>query len=186
MLACMDRRPELLFDVSAPAQATVLVAPYNTLSVSLISISADGLRLRAAQEWSSNQLIVVELENHLLLAEVRDSNCDGSEFVIDAKRLHSLAKMDLPPDLARLENVHAVVHDFYLRSRGVGDTPDESGTGPASEEGYDLEPLLTFHSIPKATEPVLPTAARAAHPQSTSAAILEELKLRRLRSRTLQ
>ena len=52
----------------------------------------------------------------------------------------------------------------------------------ASEEGYDLEPSMTFHSIPKATEPVLPAPTRSAHPQSTSTALLEALKLRRLRS----
>jgi len=179
----MDSRRELLFDVSAPAQATVLVAPYNALSVSLISLSADGLRLRAAQELSSNQLIVVELENHLLLAEVRDSNRDGGQFVIGAKRLHSLAKMDFPQDLARLEKVHALVDDFYSRSRGIEGPPEAEleNTGPASEEGCELEPSMTFHSIPKATEPVLPTATRSTHPKSTPTAILEALKSQRLK-----
>jgi hypothetical protein len=93
-----------------------------------------------------------------------------------------LACMDRRPDLLFDVSADArAIELMFPEPRCEEAQAEPESTEPASDEGYDLEPSMIFHSIPKATEPVLPTANRAAHPQSTSTAIVEALKLRRLR-----
>jgi hypothetical protein len=219
MLRYMNRRTEPRFEICAPAEVTLLDDPSRAVSAVLTAMSADGLRLRASEELPTGRLIAVELEHHMLLAEVRYINPDGSRYAIGAKRIHTLAK-ELPLDSTRLAKVEALVNDFQISAltREINSAENESSTteldglprdcsseshpeplepatsmdeaeigadqapepdfrDPALAEDFHAEPSMNFHSIPKATEPILPIAMVPGHPQSTSAAFLNALHL---------
>jgi hypothetical protein len=146
----MDRRLEPRFEIFALAEVTVLDDPNTTLSASLTAMSAEGLRLRAPQELPPGRLIAVELEHHMVLAEVRHIHRDGSQYTIGAKRIHTLAK-ELPMDSTRLAKVEALVNDFQINAltREINSCGDE----PCAAELQELPRESSFESHPETLAP---------------------------------
>ncbi len=165
----MSRRTELRFEVYAGAQVILLDDPGRDFSASLAGISAAGFQLVATEELPSDQMIAVEVEEHLLLAEVRYSHRRGSRYSIGAKRIHTLAKLDLPEDATRIEKVQALIDDFHLHLRtGIAlaqekveqaeEISEATAEEPVPESPVELqeEPVETAAPEPSEADPEIP------------------------------
>ncbi|HWZ29921.1 MAG TPA: DUF4115 domain-containing protein [Bryobacteraceae bacterium] len=134
----MNRRTEPRFEVYTPAQIILLDDPDRDLSASLTGVSATGVQLLARVELLADQMMVVDVEDHLLLAEVRHSRGSGSRYSISAQRIHTLAKVNQREDATRMEKVKAVIDDFHSHLRaGISLTPQIDGL---AEELVTIDP----------------------------------------------
>jgi hypothetical protein len=182
----MNRRTEPHFEVYTPAHIILLDDPDRDLSASLTGVSATAVQLLARVELPADQMMVVEVENHLLLAEVRSSRGSGRHYSIHAKRIHTLAKVDRRTDATRVEKIKLVIDDFHSRLRaglsltqqidGLAEESSAIDESPAKappvdtltatadptvphgalNEDFEPEPSVTFRAIPNASRPALP------------------------------
>jgi hypothetical protein len=113
----MDQRAEPRFPVYLPAKIFLPHDSGRELNCFLADLSASGIKLLADEALPTDEIIGVEVEHHLVLAEVRHSLPRGSKFVIGAERIHAALKLELPSDGTKLETIQALIDDFHLRVR---------------------------------------------------------------------
>ncbi|MEQ1885785.1 MAG: RodZ domain-containing protein [Bryobacteraceae bacterium] len=94
----MEKRADDRF----PVQSRAVVIPVNDssqpLDALLADVSASGLRLIVSKDLGEGAQIVVELESNIALAEVRYLNPRGDKFVLGARKLATIPRVDLPED----------------------------------------------------------------------------------------
>jgi hypothetical protein len=115
----MDGRREPRFQIYAPAKLTLLDIPERELDCLLLDISAAGMKLVVDEAVPLDEVVVLEAEDHLVLADVRYSEPRGEKFVIGAERIHAVAKSALPLDKTRAEQIRFVVDDYRTRIRSA-------------------------------------------------------------------
>jgi len=111
----MNRRSEPRFDVYYRAKLIPLDTPESQIEALLTDISGGGMRLVASQELPEDQMICVEVGQHLVLAEVRHSVPRGNRFVIGAEKIHTLNLLTLPDSMSGPDRIQALVDDYHLR-----------------------------------------------------------------------
>src|SRR5271170_1079200 len=111
----MDRRKEARFQVYAPAKVALLDDPETEWNGQVIDISGLGLRLVAEVELHQDQIITIETDQHLILADVRNCEPRGSRFGVGAERVHSASKLSLPETASKAERNHLLVEDYHRR-----------------------------------------------------------------------
>ena len=116
-LKSMDGRREPRFQIYAPAKLTLLDSPERELECLLLDISATGLKLVMDESLPVDELVALEVEDHLVLADVRYSQPRGEKFAIGAERIHAVDKTALPQDQPRAEQIRFVVDDYRARIR---------------------------------------------------------------------
>ncbi len=121
----MNRRTEPRFQVYALARIALFDHPESESSGELVDVSGAGLRVLASEVFEPNQIITVETDQHLILAEVRNCTANGSKFSIGAERVHSVAKLSLPRTASRGERNQVLVEDFHRRLHAELDSPPE-------------------------------------------------------------
>jgi cytoskeletal protein RodZ len=124
----MNRRSEPRFDVYYRARIASLDDPHREIDGFLTDISGCGLRLVADQELPEDQLICVEVGQHLVLADVRRSIPRGNRFVIGAEKVHTLNLLTLPENMGRQDQIQALVDDYHLRIQFALESPGNSDT----------------------------------------------------------
>jgi uncharacterized protein DUF4115 len=178
----MATRSELHFDVYARAQVILLDDPEWESSAFLSDISATAVELLAAEQLAPERIIVVDVESHLLLAEVRYSRRRGSRYAIGARRIHTLQKLDLAEDATRIEQVQALIKDFHLRlKKGIAlpqalDTQAEELSGNSGQEPAP-ESLIERQKKPSenvASEPSRDEAEPGSEPKAGAEHELDE------------
>src|SRR5258708_31048573 len=101
------------------------------MDAEVLDVSPAGLRLVTAEELSENQIITIETDRHLILADVRSCVARGAKFGISAERVHSIAGHSLPHTVARDEQNRALVADFHRRLHDeLSTVPDPVASRP--------------------------------------------------------
>jgi hypothetical protein len=113
----MDGRREPRFQIYAPAKLTLVDSPERELECLLLDISATGMKFVIAESLPLDEVVALEVEDHLVLADVRYSEPRGDKFVIGAERIHAVDKASLPADKTRAEQIRFVVEDYRSRIR---------------------------------------------------------------------
>ena len=113
----MDGRREPRFQIYAPAKLTLLDSPERELECLLLDISATGLKFVIDESLPADEVVTLEVEDHLVLADVRYSQPRGEKFVIGAERIHAVDKAALPQDKSRADQIRFVVEDYRARIR---------------------------------------------------------------------
>jgi hypothetical protein len=128
----MDGRREPRFQIYAPGKVTILDNLEREWECLLLEISAAGLKFVMDERLSVDELVALEVEEHLVLADVRYSEPRGDKFAIGAERIHALNKSALPQDKARAEQIRFVVDDYRSRIRLAiaGETPQVKKQSP--------------------------------------------------------
>jgi RodZ C-terminal domain/PilZ domain len=170
----MDRRKEARFQVYAPAKVAPLDEPETEMDCQVIDISGLGLRFVADTEYQEDQIVTLDTDQHLILADVRNCRVRGARFLIGAERIHSTAKVSLPQTASKLERNEALVGEYHRRLRGElpPAEPLELILVPSEVQVIPAEPLATLAEPP--TTPVEAHAAPEPEPPSQHNAILEE------------
>jgi hypothetical protein len=164
------------------AKIVFLDQPQREIEALLTDISGGGMRLVANQDVPEDQMVCIEVGQHLVLAEVRRSAPRGSRFVIGAEKVHTLNLLTLPESMNKQDRLQALVDDYHLRiqfalesaaskdaaaPQELLDKPDEL---LASEEELvdSTGPAAVPASVPPALpEPVASAPAQAAVPIET-------------------
>ena len=113
----MDRRKEPRFQVYAAAKVSPVDEPDRETDGQVIDISGLGVRLVADQEFLEDDIIVVETEQHLILADVRNCMARGTRFGIGAERIHSTSKVSVPQSASKAERNQALVEAYHRHLR---------------------------------------------------------------------
>src|ERR1700681_964845 len=138
----VERRASPQSQVFVPARITLLEVPEREINGFLIDASASVIRLVMDEHLHPEQVIGVEVENHLVLADVRHSTPRGSKFTIGAERIHTLQELSLPERATRMERIDALVNDFQLRLRNGLSGVDAQLCAP-----HTLAPSLTTEAV---------------------------------------
>ena len=111
----MNRRTEPRSQVYALVTVARLEDPANEVTGQLLDVSAAGVRIVVDQEFQPEQIVAIETDQHLILAEVRHCGARGARFSVGAERLHAAAKLFLPHSGSRGELIQALIEDYHRR-----------------------------------------------------------------------
>jgi RodZ C-terminal domain len=120
----MDRRREARFQVYAAAKVAPLDEPDRETEGQVVDISGFGLRLITTVEFHEDDIIVIETDQHLILADVRNCEMRGNRFGVGAERIHSAVKPLVSPTSSLVERNQALVEAYHHRLRE--ELPDTS------------------------------------------------------------
>ncbi len=131
----MDGRREPRFQIYAPGKLTVVDNPERELECLLLDISATGMKVVMDEGLPVDEVVALEVEDHLVLADVRYSEPRGDKFTIGAERIHAVDKDVLPQEKNRAEQIRFLVEDYRRRIRlaiaGEHSSGQETGAGIA-------------------------------------------------------
>lgn len=119
----MDARREDRFSIYGPIKATPLNRPDRVMDCVLLDISATGLKLIAPESLPVDDIISIEAEDHLALADVRYSQPRGDKFTIGCERIHVLNKGSLSREQPKIEQIRLLIEDYRNRIRTGIATP---------------------------------------------------------------
>jgi hypothetical protein len=159
----MNRRNEPRFQVYAPAKVAPLDDPESETNGQLVDVSGAGLRLVTDAEFHTDQIITVETDQHVILADVRNCLARGTKFGIGAERIHSAAKLSLPQTASKAERNRVLVEDFHRRlleelQRSPGQVASRSS---AAVERFQARQIVSGSPLPATPEPHVPSEARS-------------------------
>ncbi len=130
----MDGRREPRFQIYASAKLSMLDGLERELECLLLDISATGLKFVADEKLPVDEVVALEVEDHLVLADVRYSEQRGDRFVMGAERIHAMEKAALPQDKTKPEQIRFIVDDYKNRIRAVLVTAQPSSPPPQVTE----------------------------------------------------
>jgi hypothetical protein len=99
----MHSRREPRFNVQSAVKVAAIDQPAEVSAAVLLDVSGSGIKIISDRDWPVGSRLVVEMENHVVLACVRNGDARGSRFSLGAEKLHSILKLALPPDAPRAE-----------------------------------------------------------------------------------
>jgi len=136
---------------------------------SLTDVSGEGFRLILDEELPEGTMIAVETDAHLILAQTRHCRPQGNQFTTGARRVHTISTFDLSASAGRIDKVQVLINDYQLRMHKQTavtkareqEKPDSHATMEGANR-FEPHPVLTFHAIPAAGNPALPSLASMA------------------------
>jgi len=99
----MPDRIEPRFQVHSAVSIAPVERPDLVSQALVLDVSGSGMKIIAERDWPQDSCVVVEMENHLVLARVRNSQPHGTRFSVGVERIHSVLKLLLPLDAPRSE-----------------------------------------------------------------------------------
>jgi hypothetical protein len=115
----MDSRSEPRIQIYARGKLTLLDHPERQLESLLLDVSATGMKFVVNESLPVDEIIGIEVEDHLVLADVRYSEARGDKFTVGAERIHAVEKGALPQDKTSVEQIRFVVDDYRKRIRSA-------------------------------------------------------------------
>jgi hypothetical protein len=155
----MDARREPRFSIYGPVKVTLLTKPDRVLECVLLDISATGLKLIVPENVATDEILSIEAEEHLALAEVRYSLPRGDKFTVGCERIHVLNKATLPEDTAQSDQLRLLVEDYrsYIRDGLAAPRPDAN---PGDATRLDRQLSERFGPMTAPAEKAAPPAEK--------------------------
>ncbi len=141
----IEKRGEPRFPVTSPIRVVVPGEGGHTMDSTLIDISGTGMRFLAPESMEAENVVAIEVDSRLILAEVRYCQPRGTRFVVGARRLHEIAKD------AQLADAPAVVAEMlgHLRRHlAAGDAGDSQSLAVEA-----LEKIVERREHPQSAAP---------------------------------
>ncbi|MEQ1948720.1 MAG: RodZ domain-containing protein [Bryobacteraceae bacterium] len=174
----MEKRTDDRFPVQSRAVVILLNDPSHPLDALLADVSASGLRLIVSKDLGEGTEILVELESNIALAEVRYLNPRGDKFVLGARKLATIPRVDLPENATweqKLERLTGspVAPPYDPVAQAETTTADAETTPPVASLMPDLkisiplpvrpEPARCRVAVESIAEPHAPVALQSSH-----------------------
>jgi hypothetical protein len=160
----MDARREPRFSIYGPVKATLLSSPERALDCVLLDISATGLKLIAPESLAVDEILSIEAEDHLALADVRYAQPRGDKFTIGCERIHVLNKVSLPDDKVKVDQIRLLIDDYRNRIRtGIATERPDTNQAEAARLDRQIQEKCGKAEIP-APAPKKPVAAPVTTP----------------------
>ncbi len=137
----MDARREPRFSIYGPVKVTLLSRPEHVLDCVLLDVSATGLKLVAPESLAVDEIISIEAEDHLALADTRYSQPRGDKFTIGCERIHVLNKVSLPDEKTQVDHIKRLIDDYRdrIRTAIATERPDTNAADTARLDRQILE-----------------------------------------------
>jgi hypothetical protein len=162
----MDARREPRFSIYGPVKVTLLSRPERVLDCVLLDISATGLKLIAPESLPVDEIIAIEAEDHLALADARYSQPRGDKFTIGCERIHVLNKVSLPDEKAKVDQIRLLIDDYRNRIRtGIATERPDTNQAEAARLNQQIS-----EKCGKAENPAPSAGPLATHEQLLDAA----------------
>jgi hypothetical protein len=97
----MDKRSEPRFHIRSAVKIAAIDHPEQVSEALLLDVSGAGLKMVSDSWWPVETRIVIEMENHIVVARVRNIVARGPKFSLGAERLYSILKHTLPSGASR-------------------------------------------------------------------------------------
>ncbi|MSV36184.1 MAG: PilZ domain-containing protein [Bryobacterales bacterium] len=140
----MNRRSELRFQIYTSARITLFDEPEREIEAQMVDVSASGIRFITDVEFPEDQIVIVETDQYLILADIRNCKARGIRFGVGAERVHSTAKFGLPRSSSKTERNQALIADYHRRLQEELEKPVVPGTsrapGAAARFAPEAEP----------------------------------------------
>ena len=159
----MHTRSEPRFHVQSAVKVAAVDQPEEVSAAVLLDVSGSGMKIISDHDWPVGARLVVEMENHLVLARVRNSQARGPKFSLGAETLHSTLKLMLP-DAPRAE-WHKILLEEAGDTREPAVTSSDAAAAPEaeSEEFWNKpEPPWTETTLAELDEGTSDSANRTA------------------------
>src|SRR5258708_36928756 len=75
-------------------------------------MSATGLKLIESEDLTLDEILCIEAEDHLALADVRYTQPRGDKFTIGCERIHVLNKISQPDSSDKAEQFWLLIEDY--------------------------------------------------------------------------
>jgi hypothetical protein len=162
----MDARREPRFSIYEPVKVTLLSSPERILDCVLLDISGTGLKLIAPKSLPVDEIIAIEAEDHLALADVRYSQPRGEKFTIGCERIHVLNKVSLPEEKVKVDQIRLLIDDYRNRIRtGIAtERPDTNQAEAARLNQQISEKCGKAEKPPKVPEKPVPVPSALPNP----------------------
>jgi hypothetical protein len=151
-----EKRGEPRFPVTSPIRVVLPGDGGHTIDSTLIDISGTGMRFLAPESLEAENVVGIEVDSRLILAEVRYCQPRGTRFVVGARRLHEIAKD------AQLSDAPAVVSEMLGHLRRHLAAANAADSQSIAVEA--LEKIVERREHPLNTPPEL---AQQGHPVDT-------------------
>jgi hypothetical protein len=173
----MAGRLEARFWVKSRAKVTLQSNPERAAECILLDISATGIGLVTKESLPVNEIMVLETEQHLMLAKVRHCEPRGDGFSVGAERIHAVSKLADASESSKSEQRRMLIQQ--LESSALAENlddplaePDLAGRSSAvSEElvqsnrqSQEVAKLLESVQLPP-TAPIEPSDSGLNPPQ---------------------
>jgi len=153
----VEARREPRFAIYGPVKVTRLSSPDRVLECVLNEISATGLKIVSPESFDVDEIISMEAEDHLALADVRYSQPRGDKFTVGCERIHVLNKITLPDEKTKVEQVRLLVEDYRNRiSGGIAAPRPDADKAEAARLERDIAEKCGIAEPPSASDPEKP------------------------------
>jgi hypothetical protein len=167
----MDKRSEPRFQIQSAIRIAAMDQPEDVSNALLLDVSGAGMKIIADGWWPVDTYVVVEMENHVVVARVRNVTPRGPKFSLGAEKVYSVLKHMLPADAPR-----ATWHKLLANEMGepqLSSLQEEAAAHPATREhSPEPERPAAIQTAPR-EEPAPPKQASddiPAEPQVLSSA----------------
>ena len=167
-LEASDRRSEPRLEKLAILQVASFRNPERQQSCALVDISNGGIQFTADFDLSEGEIVVAELDSHVLLVEVKYSRVDGGKYAIGAEVVYSASRTSLPPANDKVAQAGMLVKGLCDQLQG-GNTTTADREQSLERAARILEiwrkvesnPQQVHSSSPAEAEPAVEEAAEA-------------------------
>jgi hypothetical protein len=167
----MDARGEPRFSIYGAVKVTLVSSPERQLDCVLSDISATGLKIIAPESLSKDEIISIEAEDHLALADVRYSQPRGDKFTIGCERIHVLNKVSEMDQKSKAEQIRLLVDDYRNRIQAGLTTPPPNGR---QLEPAPVEPAPAKIEVPAVPPTPGPFATRDQLLETAASFVVEQ------------
>jgi len=134
--ASVEEDPERRGEPRVKSIAIVKVARLKDadreLTCALVNKSGAGIQFTSATDFKIHDIVIVELSEQLVLAEVKHSEAAGGKFVIGAELVQSAQKDTMPPGSSGMERADVLIKALCDRVRTGFSEPESPETEEAA------------------------------------------------------
>ena len=107
----------------------------------VLDFSGAGVKFVTDKKLQPDEMVVLEIEDHLVLADVRYVEPRGDKHVVGAERTHAVKKSLLPQNCAKAKQIEFVVEDYRARIREA--VAGSQGSPQSEDAGQYRDQIVT-------------------------------------------
>lgn len=134
ILKDMNGRREPRYKIYLQAKLSRLDTPDSEQDCLILDISQTGIKFLSAESLEADELIILDVEGHLVLADVRYYEPRGDNYTIGAERIHTVPKSSIPAGYSKARQIQFAVDEYRSRIRSAIMHPPQT---PESEQYRD-------------------------------------------------
>ena len=113
----MNGRREPRYKIYLQAKLSLLDTPETVQDCQILDISEAGIKFLSTESLETDEVVVLDVEDHLVLADVRYSEVRGDKYIVGAERIHTVPKSSIPAGYGKARQIQFAVEEYRGRIR---------------------------------------------------------------------